>query len=175
MAEEKPDYNAITWPVQLTKTLHRSLYPLLDPHNPDLNAKGKTVLITGATGGIGHAIAHAWTIAGAKGVVITGRRGNVLQDLAGKLQNIGEGRTKVVFVQADITKEEEVKKLWEKAREELGTIDVLINNAGSLTQMRIGEGEVGEWWRDFVCNSPSSLATLSPCFFHTPQATNEGK
>jgi hypothetical protein len=166
MAEETPDYNAITWPIQLTKTVHRSLYPLLDPSNPDLSAAGKTVLITGATGGIGRAIAEAWTVAGAKGVVITGRKVDVLQDLQKRLTKIA-GETRIIFVQADITKEEEVKVLWEKAREEVGTIDVLINNAGSLTQMKIGAGEdPGEWWRDFVTTPfllPLSL--FPPPFF----------
>jgi hypothetical protein len=47
------DPNAITWPTQLTKSLHRDVYPLLEASSPDLSAAGKTVLITGATGGLG--------------------------------------------------------------------------------------------------------------------------
>ena len=47
------DPNAYTTPFQLTKGLHRDLYPAVDPMNPELKATGKTVLITGATGGIG--------------------------------------------------------------------------------------------------------------------------
>jgi hypothetical protein len=47
------DPNAFTLPFQLTKTIRRDVYPLLEPTQPELSAKGKTVLITGVSGGIG--------------------------------------------------------------------------------------------------------------------------
>jgi NADPH:quinone reductase-like Zn-dependent oxidoreductase len=47
------DTNAFTAPFQLTKTLRRGIYDTIDPKSPELSAAGKTVLITGATGGIG--------------------------------------------------------------------------------------------------------------------------
>lgn len=47
------DPHAYTAPFQLTKTLRRDVYPAIDPKNPELSAAGKTVLITGATGGLG--------------------------------------------------------------------------------------------------------------------------
>jgi hypothetical protein len=47
------DPNAFTLPFQLTKQFHRDVYPLLEPTRPELSAKGKTVLITGVSGGIG--------------------------------------------------------------------------------------------------------------------------
>lgn len=47
------DANAFTTPFQLTKSMHREIYPAIDPKNAALNASGKVVLITGATGGIG--------------------------------------------------------------------------------------------------------------------------
>jgi FlaA1/EpsC-like NDP-sugar epimerase len=47
------DPNAFTAPFQATKTLRRDIYPTIDPKNPELSAKGKTILITGATGGLG--------------------------------------------------------------------------------------------------------------------------
>ena len=46
------DVNAFTSPFQLTKSMHRNLYPTLDPKNPDLSASGKVVIITGAGGRI---------------------------------------------------------------------------------------------------------------------------
>ncbi|KAA8622995.1 Short-chain alcohol dehydrogenase [Pyrenophora tritici-repentis] len=58
----------------------------------------------------------------------------VLQEVAQKLENIAQGRTKIVVTATDVTKEDDVKILWVKAKEELGRIDVLINDAGSLTQ-----------------------------------------
>jgi len=47
------DLDAVTWPYQLTKAVHRDMYPVLEPSNPDINANGKTVLITGVSGGVG--------------------------------------------------------------------------------------------------------------------------
>lgn len=46
------DYNAITWPVQLTNEVHRFLYPFLNPSNPSLSATGKSFVIIGISGGI---------------------------------------------------------------------------------------------------------------------------
>lgn len=47
------DVNMFTTPFQLTKSMHRDLYPAVDPSNPALSAKGKVVIITGAGGGLG--------------------------------------------------------------------------------------------------------------------------
>lgn len=148
---DQPDYDAITWPVQLTSKVHRRNNPLLDPSNPALSAIGKTVLITGATGGIGRAIAEAWRIAGAKAIVITGRNQKRLQEVVKTLEAIVQDDTTVhSFGPIDITKEEDVATLWKKAGEAVGRIDVLVNNAGSLTQAMIGKGDPGKWWQDFV-------------------------
>ncbi|KAI1529508.1 Short-chain alcohol dehydrogenase [Pyrenophora tritici-repentis] len=65
----------------------------------------------------------------------------VLQEVAQKLENIAQGRTKIVVTATDVTKEDDVKILWVKAKEELGRIDVLINDAGSLTQAMVGKNE----------------------------------
>lgn len=149
---EEIDTGAITWLAQLTKTVHRDMYPLLEPSNPALSAEGKTVLITGVSGGIGKAIAQAWAIAGAAGIVITGRKADVLNDVAAKMKEIAKtpGKTKVVVVPADVTNENDVQQLWNKATAEVGRIDVLVNNAGSLLQALIGDPEPKDWWRDFV-------------------------
>ncbi|KAF2125657.1 NAD(P)-binding protein [Dothidotthia symphoricarpi CBS 119687] len=150
MSTEEVDYDAITWPAQLTHGLHRSMYPLLEPSNPAL-ATDKTVLITGVSGGIGRAIAKAWMIAGAKGIVISGRREDALKKVETELRELGK-KTKIVVVPADVTNEESVENLWKLATEALGRIDVLINNAGSLVQAMIGEGQPSEWWQDFEVN-----------------------
>lgn len=47
------DPNVFTLPLQLTKQVRRDVYPLLEPTQPELLAKGKIVLITGVSGGIG--------------------------------------------------------------------------------------------------------------------------
>jgi len=164
---DQPDYDAITWPVQLTSKVYRKDNPLLDHSNSALSAAGKTVLITGATGGIGRAIAEAWVTAGAKAIVITGRNEEKLREVIEKLDAIGQDKTIVHSSGSiDITKEEDVATLWKRATEAVGRIDVLVNNAGSLTQAMIGKCEPGKWWQDFVrplsfLEAPPWLLTLA--------------
>lgn len=152
------DLNAVTWPVQLTRVLHRDLYPLLDPSNQASAAAGKAVLITGVSGGVGKAIAEAWAIAGARAIVITGRKVDVLGTVADKLRGIpAAAKTKIIAHAADLRSENEVKELWAKASDEVGHVDVLINDAAHMHWAPIGSIEPSEWWMDFV-RSRSLLA-----------------
>lgn len=91
----------------------------------DLN--GKVVLVTGATGGIGEAIAEAMFKQGAT-VVLTGRKADVLDTLKSKFDAIEAGRTFVVA--KDLAKPEAAKELITETVAKAGKIDVLINNAG---------------------------------------------
>ncbi|KAL5320073.1 hypothetical protein ACEPPN_013133 [Leptodophora sp. 'Broadleaf-Isolate-01'] len=86
MADQAPDPNTPTTPFMLTKSLHRDVYPAVDPTNPDLSAKGKVVIVTGAGGGLGYAIATAWSLAGASGFVLAGRNVRTLKDTAALLK-----------------------------------------------------------------------------------------
>lgn len=154
------DLDAVTWPVQLTKTCHRDIYPLLEPTNPELSAAGKTVLITGVSGGVGRAIAEAWATAGAAAIVITGRKTDVLEQVAVILREIpAAAKTKVVVLTADLRSETEVEELWRKTSAEVGVVDVLINDAGRMNWGAIGSQVPSEWWLDFVRPSlpPSPL------------------
>lgn len=47
------DVNMFTTPFQLTKSMHRDIYPAVDPGKPALSAQGKVIMITGAGGGLG--------------------------------------------------------------------------------------------------------------------------
>ena len=53
MADQSFDVDMFTTPFQLTKSMHRDIYPAVEPTNPQLSAKGKTIIITGAGGGLG--------------------------------------------------------------------------------------------------------------------------
>jgi 3-oxoacyl-[acyl-carrier protein] reductase len=84
---------------------------------------GKTALVTGATGGIGGAIARSLHAQGAH-VVLSGTRENVLADVAGELG----GRTSVVA--ANLSDAASVDGLIGKAEEAAGQVDILVANAG---------------------------------------------
>jgi 3-oxoacyl-[acyl-carrier protein] reductase len=84
---------------------------------------GKTALVTGATGGIGAAIARALHKQGAS-VTVSGTRAEVLDDLK---QELGE---RVHVLACNLGKPEEVEKLVPAAEAAMGSLDILINNAG---------------------------------------------
>jgi len=84
---------------------------------------GRTALVTGATGGIGGAIAHALHANGAT-VTISGTRFEMLNALAGQLG----GRVHVV--RCNLTDKEDVENLIPAAETAMGHLDILVNNAG---------------------------------------------
>ena len=84
---------------------------------------GKTALVTGATGGIGAAIARTLHQAGAT-VAISGTRGPVLEELKAEL---GE---RVHVLVCNLADSAEVEKLVPAAEAAMGVVDILVNNAG---------------------------------------------
>lgn len=91
--------------------------------------KGKRVLITGSTQGIGLAAVEAFARAGAK-VAMNGRR--VPADLEATLARLNGLGGEVVFLQADVSDSAACGTLIEAFVERFGGIDVLVNNAGGL-------------------------------------------
>jgi retinol dehydrogenase 14 len=88
---------------------------------------GRTVLVTGATGGIGRATALGLAALGAH-LAITGRDRGSTQGAAGELRAAGGGQV-AVFV-ADLSSQSQVRRLAEEALQRLSRIDVLVNNVG---------------------------------------------
>jgi 3-oxoacyl-[acyl-carrier protein] reductase len=85
---------------------------------------GKTALVTGATGGIGAAIARTLHKAGAT-VAISGTRANVLEELKAEL-----GGERVHVLACNLSDSAAVEKLVPEAEAAMGSIDILVNNAG---------------------------------------------
>ncbi len=88
--------------------------------------KDKVVIITGASSGIGKALAGEYASRGSK-VVMAARNAGKLDELAGELRNNGHD---VLPVPTDVSKEEDCKNLIKQTLDTYGRIDVLINNAG---------------------------------------------
>ncbi len=87
---------------------------------------GKVALVTGASRGLGRAIARGLAEAGAD-LVLTSRH---LRDVETVAAELGRGRRKVLPLQADVTQEAEVEEMVARAVASIGKIDILVNNAG---------------------------------------------
>src|ERR1035437_2738164 len=100
----------------------------------DLQLKGKTALVTGASAGIGRAIAVALAAEGVK-LCIAARRRKLLEQLAGEIV-ADQGLPPHIAV-ADAMQEGAPQYLAQEALAALGQIDILINCAGGITHMSL--------------------------------------
>lgn len=91
-----------------------------------MKLKGQTALITGASRGIGEAIARALAAEGAP-VAITGRSAQELETLQKEFSGLGVRCESIV---ADLTQNGAVEQVWAQATQAFGHIDILMNNAG---------------------------------------------
>lgn len=114
---------------------------------------GKTALVTGATGGIGSAIAKAFHAAGAT-VALSGRQVDKLEALAADLGD----RTHVV--PCDLADREAVTKLVDQAIEKMGRLDILVNNAG-LTKDNLFMVMKDDQWDDVIAVNLTSTFMLA--------------
>lgn len=109
----------------------------------DLGINGRTALVTGASMGIGYAVAAELAANGVK-VAIAARDEARLRDAAAALQTSAGGS--VTPIAADMSRAEDIEKLISAANEALGQVDMLINNAGSTPAGRL-EDIADETWR----------------------------
>lgn len=138
-----------------TPSYHHDQYPAIDPTQPALDCSGKVILITGAGGGIGQAIAIAFAKAHAKGVILLGRTRSTLELTADEVEKVGEGKTDIFIVTADFLDQAQVKAAMDSAIEHFnGQIpDVLVNNAGGLVGIgHVIDVDIDEFMKAFDIN-----------------------
>ena len=114
---------------------------------------GRTALVTGASGGIGRAIAQALSEAGAK-VALSGTRENVLEEVAGTLK--GES----AIVPCNLSDAESVDGLVGRAEEAIGPLDILVANAG-ITRDKLLMQMKDEDWNDVLSVNLGSYFRLT--------------
>jgi len=118
-----------------------------------VNLKGKKVLVTGASGGIGKAIAIELSSNGAD-LCLTGRNKSELESL----QKLIGGNCQIII--SDLSKSEGIDELANSAQEKMGQIDILINNAGITRDnlfMRMSE----EDWHEVINVNLNSIFKLT--------------
>jgi len=105
------------------------------------NIKGKVVVITGASSGMGKAIAIELAKNGAN-VVLGARRTEQLQQLVEEIKSKGGEAT---FAQIDVKNKADLLRLVKTTVEQYGKLDVIVNNAGISQLSRIDELDVDGW------------------------------
>ncbi|CEL11022.1 hypothetical protein ASPCAL14129 [Aspergillus calidoustus] len=117
--------------------VQRFPYEAINPHRPPLSQKGRTVIVTGGSSGIGYAISRAFAQASADRVIIVGRRPPAVTKAAASLsaelpsyQGTFDGRV------CDISSLSSIEQLWKALGEEGITVDVVVLNAASFSVER---------------------------------------
>ena len=109
----------------------------------------KIALITGASQGLGRALALAFAKEGAR-VVVNARSDESVRPVAGEVEGAG---AEVLAVAADVSREAEVERLVRETVERFGRIDVLVNNAGLLgPRVGVEDYPEDEWRRVIDAN-----------------------
>ncbi|MAO65388.1 MAG: ketoacyl reductase [Balneola sp.] len=109
----------------------------------DLEINDKTALVTGGSKGIGYGIAEALAKEGCE-LIICARHQEELEEAADQLRGYGSN---VLSVVADLTKSSDIDRLVAEAQKEFGTIDILINSAGTIGQNGTFEETPLDEWR----------------------------
>ena len=109
---------------------------------------GKVAAVTGASSGIGEATALALVAEGAA-VSLAARRKDRIDELAGRIE--ADGGT-ALAIETDVTDEGQANAFVERTNEELGGLDVLVNNAGVMLLGPIAGAATDEWRRMIEVN-----------------------
>src|SRR6266446_8324525 len=129
--------------------------------------EGAVVVVTGASRGIGHAIAAELGQAGAKVVVNYVKSKGQASDLVATLQQSGSPES--VAIQADVSDPEQAARLIEETIQRFGRIDVLVNNAGINVDRTMKNMSVDDWNKVIQTDLNSCFYTVKAAQPHFTQ------
>src|ERR687894_2060083 len=115
---------------------------------------GRVAVVTGASSGIGAAVARALAREGA-GVALAARRRDALIEVQAGLERQGAARS--IVVPTDVTDRTQVGRLVSRAEDELGPVDVLVNCAGVMYYTLMRHAREDEWERTVEVNCKGAL------------------
>ena len=107
-----------------------------------LSLNGQKALVTGASSGIGRAIAERLAAAGAAVAINYVGDAQAATNIA---NNINQSGGHAIIVEADVSQEEQVLAMFKKVLKEFGTIDILVNNAGIQRDAPLLEMTLEKW------------------------------
>ncbi len=122
-----------------------------------MSAEGKVAVITGSTSGIGLGIAKGFADAGIH-VVINGFGDE--SEIKKELDELQAKGVTAIYNDADMTKPDEISQLVEDTVNELGSIDIVINNAGIQNVQPVEEFPVEKWDAIIAINMSSAFHTV---------------
>ena len=128
--------------------------------------RGKVVMITGASRGLGRALTLAFAEEGAN-LVINSRNSDSLDPVAKEAEDAG---AEVIAVPADVSVQADVERLVNAAMDRFGRIDVLVNNAGLLgPRVPIVEYPEDEWRKVLEANLTGPFLLTKALIPHMPE------
>jgi NADP-dependent 3-hydroxy acid dehydrogenase YdfG len=127
-----------------------------------ISLDGTVALVTGASSGIGEATARSLAGHGAK-VAVAARRLERLERLAGEIG--GDGHT-ALAIESDITDQEQAIAAVDRTVDELGRLDIVVNNAGQMLLGPIEDAPTEEWERMIDLNLKGLINTTHAALPH---------
>jgi len=148
----------------LVRTYHTDTYPSIDPTSPHLSAKGKNIVITGGSAGIGREIVLFFAKAGATTISILARTEKTLLETK-EASEKDYPQTKIYTYIADIVNGEQVKAAFEAINSVIGVIDILIANTAYFSAfISITDADPEDWYHCFdVSVKGNSISSTNSC------------
>ncbi|KAF9691452.1 hypothetical protein EKO04_010873 [Ascochyta lentis] len=155
--------------------LRNDIYPAISAkETPALHQPGKVVLITGASRGIGRAMALQYAYAGVAAIILCARTTVQLDEVESSIKTIND-EIRVHKHSVDVSSDSAVSALAAEVQGKETRLDVLINNAGhSAPWVPLHESEPAKWWRTMEVNvkGPYLLAqAFLPLLLKTAEKT----
>ncbi|KAK6391433.1 hypothetical protein LTR65_004597 [Meristemomyces frigidus] len=155
MPPPQGSFNPIEGPgdYTFTKDVHNDTYPAIDPAKA--NHSGHAVFISGASKGVGRAIAISFAKAGASYIAVGARSGlsEVSEAIKKAAKDSGRSEPSVLALKLDVTDRKSVEDAAARIEKEFGKLDVAINNAGVLGGTTlIADSDPDVWWNTFTVN-----------------------
>lgn len=116
---------------------------------------GKAVLVTGASRGVGKAMAISYAKAGVSNIALLARSDltSIVKEVEEAAAKVNRKKPNVITIQCDITKVDDCANAAKSVEENFGRLDILINNAGYMASwQKIHKSDPDEWWRTFEIN-----------------------